>query len=62
MRLRTRLTLSRRVLADRLVELYKADPPDLVTVILQSDGFADLMERTDFLSRVSHQDKRIIRA
>jgi murein DD-endopeptidase MepM/ murein hydrolase activator NlpD len=59
-RLRTRLTSSRRVLANRLVELYKADPPDLVTVILQSDGFADLMERTDFLSRVGHQDKRII--
>ncbi len=59
-RLRTRLTSSRRVLADRLVELYKADPPDLITVILQSNGFADLMERTDFLSRVGHQDKRII--
>ena len=59
-RLRTRLGASRRVLADRLVELYKADGPDVVTVILEADGFADLLERGEFLSRVSSQDRRII--
>ncbi len=59
-RLRTRLSLSRRVLADRLVELYKSDGPDIITVILDSNGFADLLERSDFLSRVSRQDRRII--
>jgi peptidoglycan DL-endopeptidase CwlO len=42
------------------VELYKADQPDLVTVVLESDGFADLLERTEFMQRVSHQDARII--
>jgi murein DD-endopeptidase MepM/ murein hydrolase activator NlpD len=42
------------------VELYKADHPDLVTVVLESDGFADLLERTEFMQRVSHQDARII--
>ena len=36
---------SRAALSDRLVELYKADKPDVVTVILDSDGFADLLER-----------------
>ena len=29
-----------RALADRLVELYKADEPDALTVVLEADGFA----------------------
>ena len=31
-----------------------------MTVILESDGFADLLERTEFMQRVSQQDARII--
>ena len=59
-RLRARLAESRAALSDRLVELYKADEPDAVTVILEADGFADLLERADFMQRVSEQDARII--
>jgi murein DD-endopeptidase MepM/ murein hydrolase activator NlpD len=59
-RLRARLAASRAALSDRLVELYKADQPDMVTVILESDGFADLLERAEFMQRVSEQDLRII--
>jgi peptidoglycan DL-endopeptidase CwlO len=59
-RLRARLAEARTALANRLVELYKADRPDIVTVILESDGFADLLERTEFMERVSSQDQRII--
>jgi peptidoglycan DL-endopeptidase CwlO len=59
-RLRARLVESRAALADRLVQLYKADEPDVVTVILEADGFADLLERTEFMQRVSQQDARII--
>jgi peptidoglycan DL-endopeptidase CwlO len=59
-RLRERLAEARAALADRLVELYKADEPDVVTVILESDGFADLLERAEFMQRVSQQDARII--
>ena len=59
-RLRARLAEARTALAARLVELYKADKPDMVTVVLESDGFADLLERTEFMQRVSHQDARII--
>ena len=55
-----RLAESRAVLSDRLVALYKADKPDVVTVILESDGFADLLERAEFMERVSDQDGRII--
>src|SRR4051812_1207807 len=59
-RLRARLAQARTALAQRLVELYKADQPDLVTVVLESNGFADLLERTEFMQRVSSQDARII--
>jgi murein DD-endopeptidase MepM/ murein hydrolase activator NlpD len=61
-RLRTRLAQTRKVLAARLVELYKADQPDIVTVILSSHGFADLLERGEFLRRISDADRKIVLA
>jgi murein DD-endopeptidase MepM/ murein hydrolase activator NlpD len=60
-RLKARLALGRRLLAKRLVERYQADAPDLVTVMLSSDGFAELLERGEFLKRINDQDERIIR-
>jgi murein DD-endopeptidase MepM/ murein hydrolase activator NlpD len=59
-RLRARLVVARRQLAARLVELYQADKPDLVTVVLNAKGFADLLERQDFLSRINEQDQQIV--
>lgn len=59
-RLRARLAEARSALAGRLTELYKADKPDVVTVVLESDGFADLLERTEFMQRVSDQDTRTV--
>ena len=59
-RMRAMLNRDRRVLARRLVELYKSDRPDLVTVILNSKGFADLLEREEFISRISDQDRQVI--
>jgi murein DD-endopeptidase MepM/ murein hydrolase activator NlpD len=59
-RLRKRLAEARAALAQRLVELYQADAPDIVTVILNSNGFADLLERGEFMQRVSEQDQKII--
>lgn len=58
--LQARLAEGRRVLGARLVELYRADEPDLVTVILSSKGFAELLERGEFLRRISEQDRRVI--
>jgi peptidoglycan DL-endopeptidase CwlO len=58
--LRARLAEAKVALAGRLVELYKADKPDVVTVVLEADGFADLLERTEFMQRVSAQDARIV--
>jgi murein DD-endopeptidase MepM/ murein hydrolase activator NlpD len=59
-RLRARFVEARAALAQRLVELYQADKPDVVTVILNSKGFADLLERGDFMQRVSEQDQKIV--
>ena len=58
-RLRSELATARRVLAARLVEIYKSDTPDALTVVLEADGFADLLERTEFLERISDQDREI---
>ncbi|MGE5635496.1 MAG: murein hydrolase activator EnvC family protein [Nocardioidaceae bacterium] len=59
-RLRRELRTARRVLAARLVELYKSDTPDALTVVLEADGFADLLDRTDFLERISDQDRVMV--
>jgi murein DD-endopeptidase MepM/ murein hydrolase activator NlpD len=60
-RLRARLAQARTALAQRLVQLYQADKPDIVTVILSSHGFEDLLERGEFMQRVSEQDQQIIK-
>ena len=60
-RARAELKQARGGLADRLVELYKADQPDALTVVLEADGFADLLERTEFLERISDQDGAVVR-
>jgi murein DD-endopeptidase MepM/ murein hydrolase activator NlpD len=61
-KLRAKLALSRTVLSRRLVEIYEAGQPDIVTVILNSKGFADLLERSEFMHRINDQDKQIIKA
>jgi murein DD-endopeptidase MepM/ murein hydrolase activator NlpD len=49
-------------LARQLVNNYEASPPDLVSVILESHGFQDLLERLQFAQRIQRQDVRIITA
>jgi murein DD-endopeptidase MepM/ murein hydrolase activator NlpD len=59
-RLRDRLARARILLADRLVRSYKDDAPDVVTVVLEADGFSDLLERAEYMERISDQDARLI--
>jgi murein DD-endopeptidase MepM/ murein hydrolase activator NlpD len=59
-RLRARLFEARQVLGRRLLEIYQAGKPDLVTVVLNAKGFADLLERGEFLRRINDQDTRIL--
>ncbi|MGN6189276.1 MAG: murein hydrolase activator EnvC family protein [Conexibacter sp.] len=60
--LRARLARARTILADRLVELYKSDQPDIVSVVLDANGFADLLENGAYLQRIGQQDRAIITA
>ena len=58
--LRERLGRSIRVLRERLVEIYKSDEPDALTVILQSNGFDDLASRYEYLDLIQAQDSTIV--
>ncbi len=59
-RLKVKLDRGRELLAQRLVDLYQADKPDLMSVVLDSKGFADLIQRGEFISRIQQQDTRVI--
>jgi murein DD-endopeptidase MepM/ murein hydrolase activator NlpD len=59
-RLKVYLAQAQKVLAQRLVQMYKDGEPDALTVVLESNGFADLLERTQFLDRITNQDNQII--
>ena len=59
-RLRGKLVAGRRLLAQRLVALYKDEQPDMVTVVLESHGFTDLLDRADFIQRISDQNETIV--
>ena len=59
-RLRLRLAKTRTALRGRLVQIYKAPDVDIVSVVLNSDGFVDLLERGEFLKRISDQDRKIV--
>jgi murein DD-endopeptidase MepM/ murein hydrolase activator NlpD len=49
-----------QVLAAQLVNAYETDRPDVVTVVLESNGFTDLLNRLAFASQIRKQDVRIV--
>ncbi len=57
--LRARLERSLRALRGRLVAIYKSDQPDILTVILNSNGFDDLLTRYDYLKRIEQNDNDV---
>jgi peptidoglycan hydrolase CwlO-like protein len=58
--LENRLQRASDALAANLVAGYEGSPPDLVSVILESRGFSDLLERVNFLQRIGHQDAQVV--
>ena len=62
LRLRQRLAESRAQLARLLRERYAGGRPDVLTVVLESDGFASLLETVDFLRRVQQSDEKVLAA
>jgi cell wall-associated NlpC family hydrolase len=60
--LENRLHVASTALAANLVAGYEGSEPDLMTVILQSRGFGDLLEQVSFLNRIAHQDTTVVGA
>jgi peptidoglycan DL-endopeptidase CwlO len=58
--LKAQLGRSLNDLRNRLVDIYRSGDPDLLTVILESDGFDDLLSRYEYLRRVEEQDSAIV--
>jgi septal ring factor EnvC (AmiA/AmiB activator) len=58
--LKARLAHARFLLARQLVSSYENDPPDLITVVLNAHGFADLLEQFDFLRTAERQQQSTI--
>jgi cell wall-associated NlpC family hydrolase len=59
--LENKLHRASTALAANLVASYEGDAPDLVTVVLEAHGFADLLDRVDFLKTVAVHDADIVR-
>jgi murein DD-endopeptidase MepM/ murein hydrolase activator NlpD len=59
-RLHEQLHRSLNVLRNRLVDIYRSADPDLLTVMLESDGFDDLVSRYEYLRRIEEQDSSIV--
>ena len=49
-----------RTLTQQMVQNYESDRPDLVSVVLDSNGFTDLLERVQFVSRVQKQNTKVV--
>jgi peptidoglycan hydrolase CwlO-like protein len=58
--LENRLEAATTALSANLVANYEGAKPDLVTVILNSHGFGDLLEQVGFMQRVANQDGKIV--
>jgi peptidoglycan hydrolase CwlO-like protein len=58
--LENRLHLATTALAANLRANYEGQPPDLVTVVLSSHGFGDLLNQMGFMSRIAHQDSNVL--
>jgi peptidoglycan hydrolase CwlO-like protein len=59
-RLENRLHKATTLLAANLVASYKDDNPDMITLIFNADGFADMLERLDFMERIRERDVEVL--
>ena len=48
------------VLSSNLANAYESGRPDIVSVVLTSRGFSELLERVDFLKRISAHNGNIL--
>jgi cell wall-associated NlpC family hydrolase len=61
-RLEHRAERATRLLSANLVANYKAGEPNVVSVVMDSNGFADLLERVRFYRKVANNNARVLDA
>lgn len=49
-----------KILSRNLVAAYEAGTPEIVSVVLNSKGFSDLLERIDFYEKISNNNGQIL--
>ncbi len=59
-RLQKRSSQATDILSRNLIDSYKAGKPNIVTVVLDSNGFPDLLNRLSFFRRVANRNGRIL--
>ena len=59
-RLKVRLSDGRELLAAQLVAAYKADEPDIVSLVVRAHDFADLIEQVELAKRVQERNGEIV--
>lgn len=59
-RLERKEARAEKMLAENLVSAYKGGQPSFVTVVMNSNGFEDLIERLEFVRRVASRNARIL--
>jgi septal ring factor EnvC (AmiA/AmiB activator) len=59
--LRTKLAKAKTLLAQQLVSAYEGDRPDLVGVVLEAQGFNDLLNKVAFLRRAEGLQQTLIK-
>ena len=58
--LRSRLKRALTALRDRLVAMYETGSPDVLSVIVSSDGVEDLAARAEYLDRIHGMDEAVV--
>ncbi len=58
--LRERLKRALVALRDRLVAIYETGTPDVLSVVIGSDGYDELLDRTEYLNRIHGMDEAIV--
>ena len=59
-KLRIEVKRDQAVLAQQLVGVYESAPPDVVHVLVDAKGFADLLERVDQIKAIGHQNTDVV--
>jgi murein DD-endopeptidase MepM/ murein hydrolase activator NlpD len=60
--LERQLALADRALSANLLSQFESDPPDVFTVVLRSHGFADLLDKLEFVNAAKDHDQQLITA